>query len=67
MYDHLKPLRQSRINLTGPERELRMIPPGGGALRAKVHYNRMLHLGNLCVPHGRSTIKGSEGGGAREA
>ncbi len=58
--------RESRRQLTAFGGETRTIPPSGGVLRAQVHRNRTLHLGNVNVPPSRPTIEGSEDGEAEE-
>ncbi len=53
--------------LTGFRRETRTIPPSGGVLRAQVHRDHSLHLGNARVPPGSPAVEGSEDGGDRKA
>ncbi len=56
---------QGYRQLTGFGWEAWTVPPVGGVLRAQVHHNRSLHLGNINVPPGRPTIEGGEEGRAQ--
>ncbi len=56
--------RQSGRELTGPGRKAWITPPGGSALRAKLHSNGALNWGDLHIPLGRPTVEGGEDGGS---